>query len=264
MAKIMRCGRNGHGGDLPDDWGSDQVVNWDGTGGDWNTFCDCVCEGCCCNFIAWQVVGHGYDLNFSYDSTGVYDDQLFSCTGSSEEITDVYVYFDSAGECPKGGLDADLHFTGPPDPPFVIPNAADYDCITVVLTYADGSLATRCTVRLIKEDACGSGEMSRCCDLLLSSTGSGSGIINVAWTSAFTDCIGLTVAENDIQYIEAYFGGCPPEGDAVYQFGDTETAVTSPIEIQYAQLEDCVCLVFYNGSGQEIARCSFDGTNLLP
>ena len=257
--------RGGHGGDNPDDWTSSQVVNWDGTGGNWTGFCDCECEGCCCNFIFWEVVGHGYDLQFSYDNSGVYDDELFSCTNSSEEITDAYVYLDwIGGGCPTGGLDADLHFTGLPDPPFVIPNASDYDCIRVVLTYADGSIATRCTVGLIKEDACGGNDMSRCCDSLLSSVGGGSGIINVAWTSAFTDCIGLTVAENDIQYIEVYFGGCPPEGDYEYIYGDINTAVTSPIEIQYAQLQECVCVVFYNGSGFEIARCSFDGTNLLP
>ena len=262
----MRCVRGGHGGDLPDDWGSDQVVNWDGTGGDWSAFCDCVCEGCCCQWIAYVVTGHGYDLEFDYDHDGSDSEGLSTCLSSAQVITDAYVYFDWTGEeCPTGSM-ADLHFQVSVDgvPPYTIPDAADYDCITIVYKYSGGGLATICTVKLIKDEACGSGEMSHCCDLLLSSTGTGSGIINVAWTSAFTDCIGQTVAENDIQYIEVYFGGCPPEGDAVYQFGDPETAVTSPIEIQYAQLEECVCLVFYNGSGQEIARCSFDGTNLLP
>ena len=257
----MRCPAGGNGGNLPENPPSGSV-NWDPSGGDWTNQCDCICEGCCDpEQIQWQVGGHGYDLLFSYDADGRNDDAMRECLGFEEIITDAFVYFD---DCPEftDGSDADLHFNfytdGFPEPPYVIPDATNYDCITVILTDSDLNVINRCTAKLVKNDPeCG--DPALCCDLIDSSFSGGCTVID--FTQDFVDCLDDTVLLADI-IMDVHFEACYPDGD--YQF--TATAADLPLSITGSFTETCVCIVFYvvDGAGFRIlGYCGFDGTQIF-
>jgi len=263
MGKIMLCPGSGHGGENPDDTPSGSV-NWDNSGGDFTTQCDCACEGCCCDnnvHIIWGVAGHGYDLTFTYDADGRGDDAMRLCLGFTEIITDAYVYFD---DCPEftDGSDADLHFNfytdGFPEPPYVIPDAANYDCVTVILTDQYKNVLNRCTAKLVKNDPeCG--DPALCCDLIDSSFTGGCTVIDFA--QDFVDCLDDTVLLADI-FMDIHFEACYPDGE--YQL--TATAADLPLSIPGSFTETCVCIVFYveDGAGYRIlGYCGFDGTQIF-
>lgn len=270
MSKIMRCPAGGYGGELPDDTPSGSV-NWDNSGGTWTNQCNCICEGCCCDpeQFQWQVGGHGYDLLFSYDADGRGDNAMLECLGFAGIITDAYVYFD---DCPEftDGSDADLHFNyytdGFPEPPYVIPNAADYDCVTVILTDSDQNVLNRCTGKLVKNDPDCGHDLSPCCDLI-SSDGTGNPSptdIEIDFTSTFTDCLDPTVDFADV-YFDVYYGGCYDSVPPGSYYGSFSAVDDLPVMLEDAQLEDCVCITFYvlTPSFRVIGYCAFDGTFLF-
>lgn len=131
------------------------------------TICDCECEGCCCQYFSYTIIGTSLWFDYPWNHYLFPDHPFFACAGAPDVPEDdpdpihfivtklVKVYFD---ECPTEESYPDIIFNtnwvpGNPTytlPPLEIPNAGDYDCITIELWFRDedDGPAMRCTVKL--------------------------------------------------------------------------------------------------------------------
>jgi len=78
--------------------------------------------------------------------------------------------------------------------------------------------------------------------------------------SVFLNC--LTGSATTVSYVEVYLDGCPATGSGGtpdYTVGTAPAALVPPFDIPDAELEKCVCLIFYDAVDEEMGRCSFDG-----
>ena len=136
-----------------------------------------------------------------------------------------------------------------------------------------GRLSNKCAVRIYETGSsdyfdmpcqCGCG-LSDCCQYITFGKGAGSGIVSVNFDntipSDFLTC--LNGGTDEVYYVEVFYDVCPSSnyigGFSDYTFGDITTPLVPPFDMLYAQFEPCVCLIFYNGSGEEMGRCSVNG-----
>ena len=116
------------------------------------TICDCECEGCCCQYIQYSISGVSLVVTYTF-TAGVADTppSFGTCLGYNygEDIWYIGAFFD---ECPtpanwSSSFPDQAFFIHTTPPPITIPNAGDYDCITLIFYDYNGAEATRCTVK---------------------------------------------------------------------------------------------------------------------
>lgn len=79
--------------------------------------------------------------------------------------------------------------------------------------------------------------------------------------SYFLNC--LTGSATTVSYIEVYLDGCPATGSGGtpdYIVGTVPFDLVPPVDLTGVEDETCVCLIFYDAVGEEMGRCSVDGT----
>lgn len=143
-----------------------------------------------------------------------------------------------------------------------------------------GHHAKNCAVRIYETNSgsgatsflmpceCGCGLSGCCAYITFDDVG---GVVTLdfdnAFPSTFLECMNLPGATEEVYYIEIFLDGCPGTdytgGSSDYTVGDLSGPLATPVGIPGAATETCVCLIFYDEAGQEMGRCSVDGTKVI-